>query len=58
MGKAEGKRPLEKPRRRCEDSIKSSLQESGWKVVEAINLAQGKEKWRGLVNRIIKIGVP
>jgi hypothetical protein len=32
MGKPEGKRPLERPRRRWEDGIKMNLRESGWGV--------------------------
>jgi len=32
LGKAEGKRQLEKPRRRWEDNIKVDLQEVGWEV--------------------------
>jgi hypothetical protein len=30
MGKAEGKRPFERPRRRWEDKIKMDLRETGW----------------------------
>jgi hypothetical protein len=30
MGKPEGKRPLERPRRRWEDEIKMYLREVGW----------------------------
>jgi hypothetical protein len=30
VGKPEGKRPLEGPRRRCEDGIKMDLTEIGW----------------------------
>jgi hypothetical protein len=30
VGKPEGKRPLEGPRRRCEDGIKVDLREIGW----------------------------
>jgi hypothetical protein len=32
MGKSEGKRPLERPRRRWEDGIKMGLREIGWGV--------------------------
>jgi hypothetical protein len=32
VGKPEGKRPLGRPRRRWEDSIKMDLQEVGWGV--------------------------
>jgi hypothetical protein len=30
MGKPEGKRPLERPRRRREDGIKMDLRDIGW----------------------------
>jgi hypothetical protein len=30
VGKPEGRRPLERPRRRCEDNIKMVLREVGW----------------------------
>jgi hypothetical protein len=30
MGKTEGRRPLERPRRRWEDNIKMHLREAGW----------------------------
>jgi hypothetical protein len=32
VGKPEGKRPLERPRRRWEDGIKMGLEEIGWGV--------------------------
>jgi hypothetical protein len=32
MGKPEGKRPLERPRRRWKDGIKMNLREIGWGV--------------------------
>jgi hypothetical protein len=32
VGKPEGKRPLERPRRRWEDGIKMDLREIGWRV--------------------------
>jgi hypothetical protein len=32
VGKPEGKRPLERPRRRWEDGIKTDLREIGWEV--------------------------
>jgi hypothetical protein len=31
VGISEGKRPLGRPRRRCEDNIKTDLQEVGWR---------------------------
>jgi hypothetical protein len=34
VGKAEGKRPLGRPRRRWVDNIKMDLREIGWDVVD------------------------
>jgi hypothetical protein len=34
VGKAEGKRPLGRPRHRWEDGIRMNLREAGWKGVE------------------------
>jgi hypothetical protein len=32
VGKPEGRRPLERPRRRWEDNIKMELREVGWRA--------------------------
>jgi hypothetical protein len=37
VGKAQGKRPLRRPRRRFEDNIKIYLTEIGWEVVDSIH---------------------
>jgi hypothetical protein len=37
VGKPEGKRPLERPRRRWEDGIRMDLEEVGWGVRIGIN---------------------
>jgi hypothetical protein len=44
MGKPEGKRPLERPRRRWEDGIRMDLKETGWGSVEWIQLAQDSDQ--------------
>jgi hypothetical protein len=38
VGKLEGKRPLERPRRRWEDMIKMDLSEVGWGVWSGFTL--------------------
>jgi len=38
VGKPEGKRPLGRPRRRCEDNIKMDLQEVGSGGIDCIEL--------------------
>jgi hypothetical protein len=58
VGKPEGKRPLERPRRRWEDNIKMDLQEVGCGGMDWIELAQDRERWRVLVNVVMNLRVP
>jgi hypothetical protein len=58
VGKPEGKRPLGRTRRRWEDNIKMDLQEMGFGVMDWIDLAQNRDRWRALVNAVKKIWVP
>jgi hypothetical protein len=58
VGKAEGKRPLGRPSRRCADNIKMYLLEIVWGFVDWIDLAQDKSKWRALVNAVMKLRIP
>jgi hypothetical protein len=48
VGKAEGKRPLRRPRRRWEDNIKMDLQEVGCGRMDWIEPAQDRDRWRPL----------
>jgi hypothetical protein len=50
VGKPEGRRPLERPRRRWLDNIRMDLLEVGWGDVDWIGLAQDRDRWRDLVN--------
>jgi hypothetical protein len=58
VGKPEGKRPLERPRRRWVDNIKMDLREIGWDSVDGIELAQDRDQWRALVNTAMNLRVP
>jgi len=51
VGKLEGKRPLGGPRRRWEENIKMVLQEVGCRVMDRIEMAQDRDRWRSLVMR-------
>jgi hypothetical protein len=57
VGNPEGKRPLEKPRRRWEDNIKMDLLEVECGGMDWIVLAQDTDKWRALVNAVMNFRV-
>jgi hypothetical protein len=44
VGKPEGKRPLERLRRRWEDNIRMDLREIGWGAMDWIDLAQDRDQ--------------
>ena len=44
VGKPEGKRPLVRPRRRCEDNIKVDLEEVGRGSGDWMELAQDRDR--------------
>jgi hypothetical protein len=46
VGRPEGKRPLERPRRRWKDNIKMDLREIGVDGANWIRLAQDRVQWR------------
>jgi hypothetical protein len=58
VGKHEGKRPLERPRRRCEDNIKMDLQEVGGGRGDWRELAQDRDGWRALLSTVKNFRVP
>jgi hypothetical protein len=51
VGKPEGKRSL------GEDNIRMDLREIGWGGMYWIDLAQDRDRWRALVNTIMKFRV-
>jgi hypothetical protein len=56
--KPEGKRPLGRPRHRWIDNIKMDILEIGLSVVDSIDLAQDRYRWRALVNSVMNLLVP
>jgi hypothetical protein len=58
VGKQEGMRPLGRSRRRWVDNIKRDLGEVGWSDVDWIGLAQDRNRWRALVNSVLKLRIP
>jgi hypothetical protein len=57
-GEPEGKRPLGRPRRRWEDNIKMDLPKVECGGMDWIELAQDRDRWRALVNAVMKLRVP
>jgi hypothetical protein len=59
VGNPEGKRPLERPRRRWNDGIKMDLREigCGGGGVEWIHLAQDRDRWRAVVSAVMNLRV-
>jgi hypothetical protein len=55
VGKPEGKRPLGRPSHRWEDNIKADLQEVGCGCMDWFELAQDRDRWRVLVNAVMKL---
>ena len=53
MARPEGKRRHGRPRRRWEDSVKTDLQE----VMDRIDLAQDRDRWRALENWVRNLRV-
>ena len=57
MGKLEGKRPLGRPRRRRENTIKMDLQEVGGGGGDWMELAQDRDTWRELLSTVRNLRV-
>jgi hypothetical protein len=57
VGKAEGKRPLARPRRRWENNIKTDFQEVGCGSVDWIDLARDRGTWWAVVNTAMNLRV-
>jgi hypothetical protein len=57
VGKLEGRRPLERPRRRWEDGIRMDIREIGLGGVDWIGLAQDRDRWRAVVSAVMNLRV-
>jgi hypothetical protein len=55
VGEPGGKRPLRRPRCKWVDNISMDLGEVGWGVVGWIGVAQDRNRWRALVNSVLKL---
>jgi len=58
VGNTGGKRPLGRPWHRWEDNIKMDLQEVECEILDWIELARDRDRWRALVNAVMNLLVP
>jgi hypothetical protein len=58
VGRPEGTRPLERPRRRWEDNIKMDLQDVGGGGGDWMERDQDRDRWRALVSTVMNFRVP
>jgi len=58
LGKPEGKGPIEKPRGRWEDNVKTYVKGVGCEGVGWISLFQDRQEWRVVVNTVMNHWVP
>jgi hypothetical protein len=58
VGKPEGKRPIGRPRLRWEDNIKIYFREVECESMDWIELAQDRDRWWALVNKIVNFPFP
>ena len=56
--KSEGRKSLEKHRRRCEDNIKWILEKWDGGGMDGIDLSQCRHRWWALVNAVTSLEVP
>ena len=58
VGKCEGKRSLERHRRKWKDNINMDLRELGCGDMDWIDLAQDRDRWQTLVNAVMNLHIP
>jgi hypothetical protein len=56
-GRPKEKRPLGRPKSRCEENVKIDLQEVGWGCTVWIATAQVRDRWLAVVNTVMNLSV-
>jgi hypothetical protein len=58
VGKPERKRPLGRPRCRCEVNIRMGYRKRGLEGVDWLHLSEDRNQWRALLNTVMNLQVP
>jgi hypothetical protein len=58
VGKPEGRKPLERTRRRWGHNIRMDVREVGCGCADWMELAQDRDRWRALVSAVTNLRVP
>jgi len=58
VGRPEGRRPPARLKCRWKGNIKVNLQKVEWGGTDLIAVAEGRDKWRALVNAVMNLSVP
>jgi hypothetical protein len=58
LGKPEGKRPLGRPRLRCDNNIEMNLQEVVCGGVDWFELARDRNRWRTIASAVMNLRAP
>jgi hypothetical protein len=53
---SEGTNPLGQSKCRWRDNIKTDVKVIGWENLDTTHLAQNRDKWRAVVNKVMNIG--
>jgi hypothetical protein len=58
VGKPEGKRPLARERRRWVDNNKMNFRDIRWDGMDWVDVTQGRDQWRALMNTVMSLRFP
>jgi hypothetical protein len=50
--------PLRRSRRSWKDNIKINIKETGWGVMDWLDLAQDGDQWSALANTVMNLRIP
>jgi hypothetical protein len=58
VGKPKGKRQIGRPKHRWKDNIKVDPEKMEWDDIDWIDVTEGRNQWRALLNTVMNLRVP